>query len=157
MTFSVTSKYRHFFLCSLLQAYPVRSLLRHLQVSQRISYPVARSSNRLTIPMCALWCNLYLNSLHRTVFAGKSIGCTIVRWDLVDFRSLLLVYDQTGSVFLVSSVWSSLLLHLRFFWCQEGQSLLANTSPLHLLVLGIQRYSDTLGLVLGPVGLHVLI
>ena len=66
--------------------YPVSSLLRHLQISQWLSCPVARSSNRLTIPMCALWCHFFFHSLHRTVFAGKSIDYTLVRKYLLDFR-----------------------------------------------------------------------
>ena len=46
-------KYPHFFLCSLLQVYPVLSLFRHLQLSQGLSCPVARSSYRLIKPACA--------------------------------------------------------------------------------------------------------
>ena len=46
-------KYPHFFLCSLLQVYPVLSLFRHLQLSQGLSCPVARSSYKLTKPACA--------------------------------------------------------------------------------------------------------
>ena len=46
-------KYPHFFLCSLLQVYPVLSLFRHLQLSQGLSCPVVRSSYRLTKPVCA--------------------------------------------------------------------------------------------------------
>ena len=42
-------KYPHFFLCSLLQVYPVRSLFRHRHLSQGLSYPLAGSSFRLTM------------------------------------------------------------------------------------------------------------
>ena len=62
-------KYPHFFLCSLLQVYPVLSLFRHLQLSQGLSCPVARSSYRLTKPACAFSSSLLFHSLTRTTFA----------------------------------------------------------------------------------------
>ena len=46
-------KYPHFFLCSVLQVYPVLSLFRHLQLSQGLSCPVATSLYRLTEHACA--------------------------------------------------------------------------------------------------------
>ena len=82
-------KYPHFFLCSLLQVYPVLSLFRHLQLSQGLSCPVARSSYRLTKPACAFSSSLLFHSLTRTTFAGKWTGCTLVRKLLLDFRRLL--------------------------------------------------------------------
>ena len=82
-------KYPHFFLCSLLLVYPVLSLFRHLQLSQGISYPVARSSYRLTKPACTFASSLLFHSLTRTTFAGKWTGCTLVRKLLLDFRRLL--------------------------------------------------------------------
>ena len=82
-------KYPHFFLCSLLQVYPVLSLFRHLQLSQGLSCPVARSSYRLTKPACAFSSSLLFHSLTRTTFAGKWTGWTLVRKLLLDFRRLL--------------------------------------------------------------------
>ena len=82
-------KYPHFFLCSLLQVYPVLSLFRHLQLSQGLSCPVTRSSYRLTKPACAFSSSLLFHSLTRTTFAGKWTGWTLVRKLLLDFRRLL--------------------------------------------------------------------
>ena len=53
-------KYPHFFLCSLIQVYPVLSLFRHIQLSQWLSCPVARSSYMLTKPACAFSSSCYL-------------------------------------------------------------------------------------------------
>ena len=82
-------KYPHFFLCSLLQVYPVLMLFRHLQLRQGLSCPVARSSYRLTKLVCAFSSSLLFHSLTRTTLAGKWIGCTLVRKLLLDFRRLL--------------------------------------------------------------------
>ena len=48
-------KYPYFSLCSLLQVYRVPSLFRHLQLSQGVSCPVARSSYKY---MCLLQSSL---------------------------------------------------------------------------------------------------
>ena len=77
-------KYPHFFLCSLLQLYPVLSLFRHLQLS-----PVVRSSYRLTKPACAFSSSLLFYSLTRTTFAGKWTGWTLVMKLILDFTQLL--------------------------------------------------------------------
>ena len=82
-------KYPHFILCSLLEVYPVLSLFRHLQLNQGISYPVARSTYRLTKSACAFFSSLLFHSLTRTTFAGKWTGWTLVRKLLLDFRRLL--------------------------------------------------------------------
>ena len=82
-------KYPHFFLCSLLQVYPVLSLFRHLQLSQELSCPVARSSYMLTKPACAFSSSLLFHSLTRTTFAGKWTGWTLVKKLLLDCRLLL--------------------------------------------------------------------
>ena len=64
-------KWPHFFLCSLLQVYPVRSLFGHGHVSQRLSYSLAGSSFNLTMPNRNLSLDLLCHSLHRTTFAEK--------------------------------------------------------------------------------------
>ena len=82
-------KYPHFVLCSLLQVYPVLCLFRHLQLSQGLSCPVARSSYRLTKPVCAF-------SLQSSLpFVDSGNICWEVNWLntckelLLDFRRLL--------------------------------------------------------------------
>ena len=64
-------KYPHFFLCSLLKVYSVRSLFRHRHVSQVLSYPLAGSSFKLTMTNRDLFLVLLFHSLHRTTFSGK--------------------------------------------------------------------------------------
>ena len=64
-------KYPHFFLCSLLQVYPVRSLFRHRHMSQRLLYPLAGSSFMMTMRNRDLSLVLLCHSLHRTICAGK--------------------------------------------------------------------------------------
>ena len=132
-------KYPHFFLCSLLQVYPVLSLFRHLQLSQGLSCPVARSSYRLTKPACAFSFSILLYSLTRTTFAGKWTGWTLVRKLLLDFRRLLAgVCPNRDWVSLSLPVWFFPLLHIHFFWFQKKQFPRANTSSLRLLALDIQ-------------------
>ena len=132
-------KYPHFFLCSLLQVYPVLSLFRHLQLSQGLSCPMARSSYRLIKPACAFSSSLLFHSLTRTTFAGKCTGCTLVWKLLLDFRRLLAgVCPNREWVSLSLPVWFFPLLHIHFFWFQEGQFPRANTSSLRLLALDIQ-------------------
>ena len=84
-------KYSHFFLCSLLQVHLVRSLFRHRHDNQGLSYPLADSSFKLTMPNCDLSLDLLCHSLHRTTFAGKWDGFTLVRKSFLDFRRLLAV------------------------------------------------------------------
>ena len=60
-------KWPNFFLCSLLQVYPVRSLFRHCQ---GLSYPLAGSSFKLTMPNHDLSLDLLCHSLHPTTFVG---------------------------------------------------------------------------------------
>ena len=88
------SKYCHFFVC-LLHVYPVLSLLRHLQVPQGLLCPVARSSNRLTIPMCTLWSNLFFHLLHQPVFAGFTLV-----WKDLDFKRVVAGVAKQGVCFL---------------------------------------------------------
>ena len=83
----------HFFLNSLLQVYPVRSLFRHRHVNHGLSYPLADSSFNLTMPnrdlsLDLLWVSAYTisaitrwNCLATTdVSKSRSTPIVTVRW-----------------------------------------------------------------------------
>ena len=98
-------KYHHFFLCSLLQVYPMRSLFRHRHVIQgyhttwlvhHSNCPCQIATYHLTSFIC--------HSLHRTTFIGKYDSFTLVMSPFLTSCGFLLECDQTGS--------DSLLFHL---------------------------------------------
>ena len=59
-------------------------MYKHRHVSQGLSYPLAGSSFKLTMPNRDLSIDLLCHSLHRTTFPGKYGGFTFL-----DFRRLL--------------------------------------------------------------------
>ena len=131
----VVLNYPHF--SFVLQVYPILSLFRHLQLSQGISCPVARSSYRLTKPACA-FSSLLFHSLTQTTFTGKWTGWTLVRKLLLDFRRLLAGVCPNREWVSFSTCLVFPLLHIHFVRFQDGQFPRANTRFLCLLALDIQ-------------------
>ena len=73
-------------------------------MSQGLSYPLAGSSFKLTILNRNLSLDLLCHSLHRTTFAVKYNGFTLVRMSFLTSGGFLLGSDQTGNESLVPSV-----------------------------------------------------
>ena len=82
------SKYFHFFRCSLLHVYPVRSLLRHLHVVHGLSCPLARLSSSLTEVRWGVLFVLISHSLHLMTLGGTFAGFTECRKQFLDFKRL---------------------------------------------------------------------
>ena len=58
-------------------------------MSHGLSYLLAGSSFKLSMPSGDLSLDLLWKSLHRTTFAGKYDGFTLVRKSFLDFRRLI--------------------------------------------------------------------
>ena len=72
-------KYFHLLRCSLLNATPVRNLLRHIHAAQGLVCTFTKLSSRLTTQLCGAKFSRCCHSLQRMTFAGKSAGRTELR------------------------------------------------------------------------------